>query len=127
MLSLRAHAVICAVLFALLFGIPLVGNLLQASGVSPPPGGPLLAFQIFYFTLFLAFGLSAIPVIVMVVLRGQRGVEAAPIAAMVRNQNVIIWTLWILILAGAAVAIPAAVHDGFFDQTATPSQGASHD
>ena len=127
MLSLRAHAIICAALFVLLFGIPIVGNVLQASGVSPPPGGPLLAFQIFYFALFLAFGLSAIPVIVMVVLRGQRGVDAAPIAAMIRNQNVIIWTLWILILAGAAVAIPAAVHDGFFDQTATPSKGTSSD
>jgi uncharacterized membrane protein YGL010W len=127
MLGFRAHAIICAVLFVLLLGIPIVGNILQASGVSPPPGGPLLAFQIFYFTLFLAFGLSAIPVIVMIVLRGQRGVEAAPIAAMVRNQNVIIWTLWILILAGAAVAIPAAVHDGFFDQTATASQGTSRD
>ena len=127
MLSFRAHAIICAVLFALLLGIPIVGNLLQASGVSPTPGGPLLAFQIFYFALFLAFGLSAIPVIVMIVLRGQRGVEAAPIAAMIRNQNTIIWTLWILILAGAAVAIPAAVHDGFFDQTATRTQGTSHD
>jgi len=127
MLSFRAHAIICAVLFALLFGIPIAGNLLQASGVSPHPGGPLLAFQIFYFALFLAFGLSAIPVIVMIVLRGQRGVDAAPIAAMIRNQNAIIWTLWILILAGAAVAIPAAIHDGFFDQTATGTHGTSHD
>lgn len=127
MLSFRAHAIICAVLFVLLFGIPIVGNLLQASGVTPPPGGPLLAFQIFYFALFLAFGLSAIPVIVMIVLRGQRGVAAAPIAAMVRNQNIIIWTMWILILAGAAIAIPAAVHDGFFDQAATPSHGTSRD
>lgn len=126
MLSFRAHAIICAILFALLIGIPIVGNVLQASGVTPPLGGPLLAFQIFYFALFLAFGLSAIPVIVMIVLRGQRGVEAAPIAAMVRNQNVIIWTLWILILAGAAIAIPAAIHDGFFDQMAAPPQGASH-
>jgi len=127
MLSFRAHAIICAVLFALLLGIPIVGNLLQTSGVSPQPSGPLLAFQIFYFALFLAFGLSAIPVIVMIVLRGQRGVEAAPIAAMIRNQNAIVWTLWALILAGAAVAIPAAIHDGFFDQTATRAQGTSHD
>jgi uncharacterized membrane protein YGL010W len=95
--------------------------------VTPPPGGPLLAFQIFYFALFLAFGLSAIPVIVMIVLRGQRGVAAAPIAAMVRNQKIIIWTMWILILAGAAIAIPAAVHDGFFDQAATHSHGTSRD
>jgi hypothetical protein len=124
MLSLRAHALICAALFALLTGIPIVGNVLQASGVTPSPGGPLLAFQVFYFTLFLAFGLSAIPVMVMLVLRPQEGVTAAPIAAMVRNQNRIIWALWILILAGCVIAVPAAIQGGLFDQKA-PAQGAN--
>jgi uncharacterized membrane protein YGL010W len=127
MLSLRAHAVICAVLFGLLIGIPILGNVLQASGVTPPPGGPLLAFQIFYFTLFLAFGLSAIPVMVMVVLRPQQGVAAAPIAAMVRNQTKIIWALWILILAGAVIAVPAAIQGGLFDQKPAAPQGTSPD
>ena len=75
MLSFRAHAIICAILFALLLGIPIAGNIAQASGMAPPAAAPLLAFQIFYFTLFLAFGLSAIPVIVMVVLRQQEGVD----------------------------------------------------
>jgi uncharacterized membrane protein YGL010W len=107
MLSLRAHAVICAVLFVLLIGIPIVGNLLEASGTTMA-GAPLLAFQIFYFTLFLAFGLSAIPVMVMIVLRAQ----GAP--SLVRHQNAIIWTLWVLILAGTAVALPTMIHDGFF-------------
>ncbi len=127
MLSFRAHALICAILFALLLGIPIAGNIAQASGMAPPAAAPLLAFQIFYFTLFLAFGLSAIPVIVMVVLRQQEGVTAEPIAMMVRNQTKIIWALWILILAGAALAIPAAIQDGFFDQKAAPSQGTSPD
>ncbi len=127
MLSFRAHVVICVVLFALLIGIPILGNILQASGVTPHPGGPLLAFQIFYFALFLAFGLSAIPVMVMIVLRGQKGVAAEPIAAMVRNQTKIIWALWILILAGAVIAIPAAIQGGLFDQKAAPVQGTRPD
>ena len=127
MLSFRAHALICAILFALLLGIPIVGNILQASGMAPPAAAPLLAFQIFYFALFLAFGLSAIPVIVMVVLRQQEGVTAEPIAAMVRNQKAIVWALWILILLGTVVAVPAAIHDGLFDQKAAAPQGTSPD
>ena len=121
MLSFRAHALICAVLFALLLGIPIAGNALQAAGMAPPAASPLLAFQIFYFALFLAFGLSAIPVIVMLVLRPQQDTTAAPIAAMVRNQKIIVWALWILILAGTAVALPAAIHGGLFDQPPTAS------
>jgi uncharacterized membrane protein YGL010W len=127
MLSFRAHVFICVALFALLVGIPILGNIVQALGVTPHPGGALLAFQVFYFALFLAFGLSAIPVMVMIVLRGQSGVTAEPIAAMVRNQTRIIWALWILILAGAAIAIPAAIQGGLFDQKAAPAQGTSPD
>jgi uncharacterized membrane protein YGL010W len=108
MLGLRAHAIICAALFALLIGIPIVGNLVQTSGTTIAAGAPLLAFQIFYFALFLAFGLSAIPVMVMIVLR----VQGAP--SLVRHQNAIIWTLWVLIVAGTAVALPTMIHDGFF-------------
>jgi uncharacterized membrane protein YGL010W len=126
MLSFRAHVVICVVLFALLVGIPVLAGILEA-GTVPQASASLLAFQIFYFGLFLAFGLSAIPVMVMIVLRQQEGGTAAPIAAMVRNQNRIIWALWILILAGAVIAIPAAIQGGLFDQKAPPIQGTSPD
>ena len=47
MLSLRAHAWICCGLFAALFLIPIVGNVLQASGVAPPPRSVQLPFMIF--------------------------------------------------------------------------------
>jgi len=68
--------------------------------------------MVFYLTVFLAFGLSAIPVMVMVVLRGQR---QSPFGqGLIRRQNAIIWTLWALILLGAATAVPAMIADGFF-------------
>jgi hypothetical protein len=117
MFSLRTHALICVGLFALLIGIPIVGNSLQAAGMAPPKGNYQLAFMIFYFGLFIAAGLSAIPVMVKAVLRGHErmGNANAPlIAPMIRNQNRIIWGMWILILAGLIVAIPAAIQDGFF-------------
>jgi hypothetical protein len=115
MFSLRTHIIICAVLFALLFGIPIAGNVLQAAGTPPPAGDYRLIFMVLYFGLFIAFGLSAIPVMVMSVLRGQAKIgDGAPFAPLVRNQNKIIWAMWVLILAGIAVALPAMIQSGFF-------------
>lgn len=115
MFSLRTHVFVCAGLFALLLGIPIAGNALQAAGVAGPKGNYQLAFMIFYFGLFILSGLSAIPVIVMAVLRGQAKIgNGAPFAPLVRHQNAIIWGMWILVLAGIAVALPAAMQDGFF-------------
>jgi hypothetical protein len=119
MFSLRTHAIICGVLFAFLIGIPTIGNALQVAGVAPLSSRYGLAFMIFYFGLFLAFGLSAIPVIVMTVLRGQAKIgDGAPFEGLVRHQDKIIWAMWILVLAGTAVAIPAAIKGGLFDRTA---------
>jgi hypothetical protein len=124
MFSLRTHAIICAILFALLIGIPIVGNSLQAGGMAPPKGNYQLAFMIFYFGLFVAAGLSAIPVIVKAVLRGQERLgNARQFAPLIRNQDKIIWGMWVLILAGLVLAIPAAIQDGFFGpQTQGPDE-----
>jgi len=115
MFSLRTHAIICGALFALLFGIPILGNTLQAMGTAPPPAAFRLTFMIGYMILFLAFGLSAIPVMVMSVLKGQAKIgDGAPFEGLVRHQNKIIWAMWILILAGTAVALPTMIQSGFF-------------
>jgi hypothetical protein len=115
MFSLRTHAIVCGVLFALLIGIPILGNAFQAAGAAPPPRAFQLPFMIGYMVLFLAFGLSAIPVMVMAVLRGQAKIgDGRPFEGLVRHQNKIIWAMWILILAGTAVALPAMIQSGFF-------------
>lgn len=115
MLSFRTHVIICACLFAALFGIPIAGNIVQAMGTKTLPHDLQLPFMIFYMILFLAFGLSAIPVMVMAVLRGQAKIgDGAPFAPLVRHQNKIIWAMWILILAGTAIALPAMIQSGFF-------------
>lgn len=112
MLSLRAHAWICGGLFAALLLIPIVGNSLQAAGVAPPPRSVQLPFMIGYLILFVAAGMSAIPVMVMTVLRAQARQGQA--AGLIRHQNKIIWAMWILILLGIAIALPAMIADGFF-------------
>jgi len=115
MFSLRTHVIICACLFAALFGIPIVGNIVQAMSTATVPHVLQLPFMIGYMTLFLAFGLSTIPVMVMSVLRGQAKIgDGAPFAPLVRNQNKIIWAMWILIIAGATIALPAMIQSGFF-------------
>jgi hypothetical protein len=115
MLSFRTHIIVCACLFAALFGIPIVGNIVQAMTTATVPHAAQLPFMIGYMILFLAFGLSAIPVMVMAVLRGQAKIgDGAPFAPLARHQNKIIWAMWILILAGIAIALPAMIQSGFF-------------
>ncbi len=117
MFSLRTHAIICGALFATLFGIAILGNILQAAGMKPLGGQTSIVAMVLFFGLFVAAGLSAIPVIVKVVLGAQvkLGNQSAPvIGGMIRTQNAIIWTMWGLIIAGLAVAMPFAIADGFF-------------
>jgi hypothetical protein len=116
MLSLRAHAWICAGLLAALFAIPIAGNVWAGSG-GQLPKALQRPFMIGYFALFLAFGLSAIPVMVKAVLRGQEKLGNANeplVAGAIRHQAAIVWAMWLLILGGLAIALPEMVRDGFF-------------
>ena len=117
MFTLRTHSIICGALLAALIAIGVVGNVLESAGVAPLSGASRYVALILFFGLFIAFGLSAIPVMVMLVLRAQvnAGNQDVPaIAAVIRQQNVIIWSLWALIVAGLCVAIPAMILGGAF-------------
>lgn len=126
MFRLRTHAFIAAGLFALLVLIPLVGSLAAPNGVGVMAPPLKIAFQVFYLGIFAAFGLSLIPVIVMSVLGAQvklGNADKAPVAAAVRRQNTIVWVLMGLVVLGAAIAIPAMILDGGFDES-TPQKAA---
>jgi hypothetical protein len=116
--TLRTHLIICGALLAALIGIAVVGNMVETAGVAPLAGASRYVALILFFGLFIAFGLSAMPVMVMLVLRAQvkAGNQDVPaIAAVIRRQNVIIWSLWVLIVAGLCVAIPAMIASGAFE------------
>ncbi len=114
MFSLRMHLLISAALLALLIAVPIVGSMF-APGGAETLGAAKPFVQGFYVALFVAFGLSVVPVIVKTVLGAQVRLgnqDKAVVAAAIRRQNVIIWIMLGLMLAGAAIAIPAMILDG---------------
>ncbi len=117
MLSLRTHTIICFSLLAALIGIAILGNVLQRFGVGPLTGSSRYVGLALFFGLFVAFGLSTVPVIVKTVLAAQvraGNQEVAAVAAAVRHQNTIIWSMWGVMIAGLAIGIPAAIAGGMF-------------
>jgi hypothetical protein len=117
MLSFRAHGLICLGLLVALIAVAAGGNLLAASRMIKDPAAIRLPGLIAVFGLFLAFGFSAIPVMVMSVLGAHKRIgqgEAEPIKGLIAAQTVIIWVLWAILAAGLLVALPAMMHDGFF-------------
>ena len=117
MLSLRAHVIICASLFAaLLLMVPLAG-LLHATGLIKDPAAYKIPAIAIVGGLFSAFAFSAVPVIVKLVLGVQKtiGNQNVPaIGAVLSRENLIVWAMWGLMGAGALIAIPAAIADGAF-------------
>jgi hypothetical protein len=118
MLSLRAHAIICGAIFALIVALAIIGDLVSGA-VKNPDRYRSTAMAVF-FSLTIALALSAVPVIVKAVLAGQMragNADQPVIRALAAHQNAIIWIAWTLMLLGLAAAIPAAVRDGFFTPT----------
>jgi hypothetical protein len=118
MLSLKSHAIITGALFATMIGLAIVGNVLHDQGVLKDGSGIQSVAKYLFFALFLAFGYSVIPLMVKLVLAGQGKIGNADVgivrAAMAHETGIII-AFWILITLGLAIAIPAAIKDGFFD------------
>jgi hypothetical protein len=112
MLSLRTHALICLGFLAALIAVAAGGNALAASGMIKDPAAIRLPGLILIFGLFLAFGFSAVPVMVLSVLRPRGG--GPPDKGMAAAQKVITWAMWALMAAGLVIALPAMVKDGFF-------------
>jgi len=118
MFSLKTHALITGGLFAAIVVMAIVGNVLHDSGALADGSSSQLAARVIFFGLFLAFGYSVIPLMVKLVFAGQVKIGNADVAivrALAVRQTKIIVAFWVLISLGLAIAIPAAIHDGFFD------------
>jgi hypothetical protein len=128
MLSLRAHAILCGALFAAIVIMAAVGNALAGSSLIRDPAAFRLPAMVLFFTLFVAFGFSTVPVMVKLVLHAQRAIgnESQPLVkALAARERVVIWILWGLMAAGLALAVPAAIAAGAFAAPAgAPPAGA---
>ncbi|MDB5424457.1 MAG: hypothetical protein JWQ29_1873 [Phenylobacterium sp.] len=117
MLSLRAHLIIAASLFAAILLMAGLAGALEAAGIVKDPAVLRIPAMVVGGGLFLAFGFSCVPVMVKLVLGAQRrlGNDAVPaIRSALAAETVIIWAIWALMAAGLAIAIPAAIADGAF-------------
>jgi hypothetical protein len=118
MLSLKSHAIITGSLFAAIVVMAIVGNVLHDSGYIADASASQFAAKIIFFTLFLAFGFSCIPLMVKLVLAGQAAIGNADVGIVryvAAHETWIVIGLWLLIGLGLAIAIPAGIRDGFLD------------
>jgi hypothetical protein len=118
-------AIISGGIFGVMMLAIALGDVLIGSGVVKDPLQYQVPAKIVFFTLFVAFGFSLIPLMVRAVLAGLeaigRGVNAQPFAPLIARPGWIVWPLWLLMAAGLAVALPAAIRAGFF----APDAGSS--
>jgi hypothetical protein len=118
MLSLRTHALITAGFFAGLLLIGWGGNLLDAFGLVPDEPALQIAALIVLLGLCAGLAFSAVPLMVLTVLRFQVTIGNANrpiIRMMIAHQRIIVFVMWGLMAAGLLLAVPAAILDGAFD------------
>ena len=122
MLPFRTHVILCASLFGALLVLGWGGNILQGTGVIRDVGAWRIPMLVLMIGLVIAFAYSFIPVMVMMVLGFQKtiGNQNVPVvAAVLKQENTIIFGIWALMTAGLVIAIPAAIPNGAFDATQT--------
>lgn len=118
MLSLRAHAIICASIFAAIIILAMLGSALHDSGIVEDGPTIRLSAMILFFGLTVALMFSFVPVMVKLVLGFQVGIGNAGqpvVAALIARERLIVFVIWGLIALGLVIAVPAAIIDGAFD------------
>jgi hypothetical protein len=126
MFSLKTHAIITGGLFAAIVVMAMIGNVLHDSGYLPDSSAAQLIAKLIFFTLFLAFGFSCIPLMVKLVLAGQTTIGNADVGIVrhvAAHETHIDIVFWLLLGLGLAIAIPAAIQDGFFDSEPSAAKG----
>jgi hypothetical protein len=117
MSGVRLPALFSGGILAILILAIFLGGALQQSGMVRNPAALETPAKIFFFTLFVLFGFSLIPLMVKIVLGVQvvTGNSNVPlIREAIRYSNWIVGVLWLLMAAGLVVALPAAIRQGFF-------------
>lgn len=105
-------------IFAIMMLAIVAGDVLIASGAVKDPLQYQTPAKIVFFSLFVAFGFSLIPLMVRAVLAGLEAIgkslDVRAFAPLIARPGWIVWPIWLLMAGGMAVALPAAIKDGFF-------------
>jgi hypothetical protein len=126
MYAIRTPALIAGAILVVMVLAITAGNALIASGLVKNQYAFETPAKIVFFTLFVLFGFSLIPLMVRLVLGFQvliGNANVRPIRAAIDHANWIVAILWALMAAGLAAALPAAIAQGFFGDES--SAGAS--
>ena len=124
--AIRTPALIAGGIFATMIAAIVAGDAVIAAGIVKNPDAFQTPAKIVFFTLFVAFGFSLIPLMVKLVLGFQVLVgngNIAPVRAAITHSAWIVGVLWALMATGLAVALPAAIREGFFNNdSSVPSE-----
>ena len=123
MFSLKTHAIITGGLFAAIVVMAAAGSVLHDQGWLADSSTSQFAARIIFFGLFLAFAFSTIPCGLKLVLAGQIALgngDVGLVRAVAANQTRIVIGFWLFCGLGLAIAIPAALQDGFMGYTPGP-------
>ncbi|MGA8099531.1 MAG: hypothetical protein WB810_12840 [Candidatus Cybelea sp.] len=105
-------------LFGAILLAVIVGDAVIASGAVRNQAAFETPAKIFFFTLFVAFGFSLMPLMVALVLGGLdligKGLNVQPFKPLIARPGWIVWPIWVLMAVGLVVALPAAIRAGFF-------------
>jgi hypothetical protein len=128
MFSLKTHAVITGGLFATIVAMAAVGNVLHDQGWLPDSSANQFAAQVIFVGLFLVFGFSCIPLMLKLFIAGQMAIgngDVGVIRAVAAHQSGIVIGFWLFLGLGLAIAIPAAIQDGFLGPVPAAALGPS--
>lgn len=128
MFSLKTHGIITGGLFAAIIVMAMAGGVLHDNGYIANSSASQLAAKIIFFTLFLAFAFSIIPFGLKLFLAGQMAIGnggVGIIRTVAAHQAGIVVGFWLFCLLGLAIAIPAAIQDGFFGEPGPAALGPS--
>ncbi|MGA8574206.1 MAG: hypothetical protein WB609_00770 [Candidatus Cybelea sp.] len=128
--GVRTPALIAAGIFATMLLAIFAGDVVIAAGVVKNPSAFQTPAKIVFFTLFVAFGFSLVPLMVKLVLGFQVIIgngNLAPVKAAISHSALIVGVLWALMAAGLAVGLPAAIRQGFFNNDSLPASSVSSD
>ncbi len=116
-------------LFGAILLAVIVGDAIIASGAVANPTAFETPAKIVFFTLFVAFGFSLIPLMVAIVLGGLdligKGLKVQPFQPLISRPGWIVWPIWALMALGLTVALPAAIRAGFFGHDGATSANQS--